>query len=84
MFEKESGAFAGMTAPGGPVYGLELLNGGIVTFPGGVPIWVDNIGCIGAIGVSGGSVEDDLKIAKAGASAVEYKMNNRWKWNKYN
>ena len=39
MFEKESGAFAGMTAPGGPVYGLELLNGGIVTFPGGVPIW---------------------------------------------
>ena len=38
LFEKESGAFGPMTQPGQPVYGLEHTNGGLVTFPGGVPL----------------------------------------------
>ena len=76
-----------MTLPGKPVYGLEHSNGGLITFPGGVPIkWLimDNLKFItlyvflrngsgefiGSIGVSGGTVEDDLVVAKAAAKAV--------------
>merc|ERR1712117_511547 len=70
LFEKESGAFGPMTQPGQPVYGLEHTNGGLVTFPGGVPLRNKNGHFIGTIGVSGGTVEDDLKIARAAADAV--------------
>ena len=38
LFEKESGMFGPMTQPGQPVYGLEHSNGGLITFPGGVPL----------------------------------------------
>ena len=38
MFEMESGKLGPMTQPGGPVYGLEHCNGGIVTFGGGAPL----------------------------------------------
>jgi len=59
-----------MTQPGQPVYALEHTNGGLVTFPGGVPLTTKSNGFIGAIGVSGGTVEDDLKIAKAAQQAL--------------
>ena len=59
-----------MTLPGKPVYGLEHSNGGLITFPGGVPIKNKSGEFIGSIGVSGGTVEDDLVVAKAAAEAV--------------
>lgn len=55
--------------PGGPFFGLENTNGGLVVFGGGLPIFVDNR-FIGAIGVSGGSVEQDVEVATAGAKAI--------------
>ncbi|MEI6856676.1 heme-binding protein [Psychrilyobacter sp.] len=52
--------------PGESLYGLNLTNDArIICFGGGFPIIMDNQ-VIGAIGVSGGSVEEDMAIAKAG------------------
>ena len=52
------------------MYGLEHSNGGLITFPGGVPLKSGAGEFIGSIGVSGGSVEEDLVVAKAAAKAV--------------
>ena len=46
--------------------GIQETNGGLVVFGGGLPLYKDGF-LIGAIGVSGGSVEQDLDVAKAGA-----------------
>jgi uncharacterized protein GlcG (DUF336 family) len=55
--------------PGGPFYGVENSNGGLITFSGGVPL-SDNTGeTWGAIGVSGGTSDQDAAIAQAGAAA---------------
>jgi uncharacterized protein GlcG (DUF336 family) len=54
--------------PGGPFYGVENSNGGLITFSGGVPL-IDGTGeTTGAIGVSGGTSEQDAAIAQAGAA----------------
>jgi uncharacterized protein GlcG (DUF336 family) len=42
----------------------------LITFPGGVPLKNNKGDIIGAIGVSGSSVEDDHEVATAGANAV--------------
>jgi uncharacterized protein GlcG (DUF336 family) len=53
--------------PGAPAHGLENTNGGLAPFPGGVLIR-DQYGTpIGAVGVSGGVVNQDLEIALAAA-----------------
>jgi uncharacterized protein GlcG (DUF336 family) len=57
------------TQPGGPLYGLDNTNGGLIVFGGGLPIFVDNR-FIGAIGVSGGTNDQDVEVAKAGAKAI--------------
>lgn len=50
--------------PGNSLYGLQDTHPGkFCIFGGGIPIIRDNH-CIGAIGVSGGSVEQDIKVAK--------------------
>ena len=60
---------AGMTQPGQPLYGLETTNNGrVVTFAGGIPLMRDGE-VAGAIGVSGGTVEQDQEVAEAGAAA---------------
>jgi glc operon protein GlcG len=41
----------------------------LVIFGGGVPVTVDN-NLVGAVGVSGGTAEQDRQIAEAGADAV--------------
>jgi len=56
--------------PGGPLYGLQNnLGGRMVIFPGGIPIW-RNGELIGAVGVSGGSVDEDEICALAGVAVV--------------
>jgi uncharacterized protein GlcG (DUF336 family) len=56
-----------LAAPGGPLFGLHSNGGGrFVIFGGGIPL-VDETGVVfGAIGVSGGSVEEDHAAAEAG------------------
>lgn len=59
--------------PGGPLYGLETVHAkagrALVTFGGGVPISVDGE-IVGAIGVAGGTPDQDHEIASAGAAAA--------------
>ncbi|WP_020180831.1 heme-binding protein [Methylopila sp. M107] len=70
FFGMPTGAIGGLSQPGGPLYGIEHSNGGLITFPGGLPI-VDKDGVmIGAIGVSGSSVDNDHTVATAGAEAL--------------
>jgi uncharacterized protein GlcG (DUF336 family) len=56
-----------LAAPDGPLFGLHSNGGGrFVIFGGGIPI-VDPTGLvIGGIGVSGGSVDEDVACAEAG------------------
>ncbi|KQV57391.1 MULTISPECIES: heme-binding protein [unclassified Caulobacter] len=56
--------------PGAPAPGLERSNGGLMTFPGGVPLRDANGRLVGAIGVSGGSPDQDAEIARAAAAAL--------------
>jgi uncharacterized protein GlcG (DUF336 family) len=60
---------APLCQPGEPLFGLQASNGGrLVIFAGGIPL--ERAGeVIGAIGVSGGSVEQDQTVAEAGADA---------------
>jgi uncharacterized protein GlcG (DUF336 family) len=68
FFDMESGDIGGLSQPGGPLYNIEVSNGGLISFPGGVPI--KSAGeIVGAIGVSGGSVEQDREVALAGVAA---------------
>lgn len=55
--------------PGAPAPGLERSNGGLMTFPGGVPLTAGGE-LIGAVGVSGGSPMQDAEIARAAAAAL--------------
>lgn len=62
--------------PSGDLYGIEETNNGLVVFGGGVPIYVGGY-LIGAIGVSGGSVAQDVAVATAGANALANGVNGR-------
>lgn len=55
--------------PGASLYGLQLTNNArIVPFGGGLPIIVEGQ-VVGAVGVSGGTVEEDMLIAQAAVDA---------------
>ncbi len=67
-FAMPSGEIGKLSVPGKPLYGIEHSNEGLISFPGGVPI-VDKDGIlIGAVGVSGDTVENDHLVAVAGAT----------------
>jgi uncharacterized protein GlcG (DUF336 family) len=69
FFDMPTGDIGSLSRPGDSLYNIEHSNGGLITFPGGVPLKV-NGKIIGAIGVSGSSVENDHTVAGAGASAI--------------
>ena len=66
-----TGDIGRLSQPGGPLYQIEVSNGGLITFPGGVPIKDGAGNVIGAIGVSGSSVENDHAVAAAGAAVIK-------------
>jgi uncharacterized protein GlcG (DUF336 family) len=70
FFDMDSGAIGNLSQPAGPLYNIEVSNGGLITFPGGVPLKNASGEIIGAIGVSGSTVENDHTVAVAGASAL--------------
>ena len=72
MFQRPTGDLGKISQPGSPVYGIEHSNQGIITFPGGVPIYDKAGELIGGIGVSGSSVENDHKVAEAGIKAIQH------------
>lgn len=73
FFDMPTGAIGGLSQPGGPLFNIEHSNGGLITFPGGIPIKGDGGLIMGAIGVSGSTVEDDHAVAEAGVQALEGK-----------
>jgi uncharacterized protein GlcG (DUF336 family) len=69
LFDMNTGDVGALSQPGGPLYNIEVSNGGLITFPGGIPLKL-NGEVVGGIGVSGSSVEDDHAVADAGANAL--------------
>jgi uncharacterized protein GlcG (DUF336 family) len=69
-FDMPTGALGELSQPGGPLFNIEVSNGGLITFPGGLPLSVDGQ-VIGAVGVSGSTVEDDHAVATAAAAAIQ-------------
>lgn len=69
-FDMPTGEIGKLSQPGGPLYNIEHSNGGLITFPGGIPIKNGNGEVIGAIGVSGSTVENDHIVAQAGVDAL--------------
>jgi uncharacterized protein GlcG (DUF336 family) len=70
FFDMNTGIIGELSQPGGPLFNIEHSNNGLITFPGGVPIKDAEGNVIGAIGVSGSSVENDHTVAEAGALAI--------------
>ena len=69
-FGMTSGQIGELSQPGGPLYGIEHSNNGLITFPGGVPIVNRDGVLIGAIGVSGSTVENDHLVAQAAVDVI--------------
>lgn len=56
---------AQLSGPGNELYGINTTNSGrVVVFGGGIPLR-RNERIIGAVGVSGGSVAQDIQVAQA-------------------
>ncbi len=70
FFDMNTGVIGTLSQPGGPLYNIEHSNGGLISFPGGIPLRNNDGEVIGAIGVSGDSVENDHLVAEAGAAAL--------------
>ena len=69
-FDMPTGVIGSLSQPGGSLYNIEHSNGGLITFPGGIPIKNAEGAVIGAIGVSGSTVENDNTVAQAGVDAL--------------
>ncbi len=70
FFDMPTGEIGKLSQPGGSLYNIEHSNTGLITFPGGIPLKNAEGEVVGAIGVSGSTVEDDHTVADAGASTV--------------
>jgi uncharacterized protein GlcG (DUF336 family) len=69
MMNLPTSALMDVSQPGAELYGLEQLSGGMVLFGGGL-LLESNGEVVGAIGVSAGSVDQDVQVAEAGAAAL--------------
>ena len=66
-----TGDLAPLVQPGAEFYGYDSLAGGrMIVFAGGIPLERDGV-LVGAIGVSGGSADQDQRAAEAGVSAFD-------------
>lgn len=70
FFDMNSGEIGKLSQPGKPLFNIEHSNGGLISFPGGVILKNKDGAVIGAVGVSGSSVENDHDVATAGAEAL--------------
>ncbi|MDT5151741.1 MAG: hypothetical protein QOI01_3474 [Mycobacterium sp.] len=69
LMNTPTSALTPLVQPGAELYGLEQTSGGMVIFGGGIPLTVDDV-VIGAVGVSAGSVDQDVSVAEAGVAAL--------------
>ncbi|WP_299135475.1 heme-binding protein [uncultured Tenacibaculum sp.] len=71
LFNKETGVLGELSQPNGPLFNIEHSNGGLITFPGGIPIKNADGDIIGAIGVSGSSIENDFLVAEYAVTLLQ-------------
>lgn len=69
-FDMPTGDLGKASQPGGPLYNIEVSNGGLISFPGGIPLKTADGTILGAVGASGTTVEKDRQIAQAGVAAL--------------
>jgi cob(I)alamin adenosyltransferase len=68
VLRMETSRLGEVSQPGSPLYGIQHTDSRLVVFGGGAPIR-EGDRVIGAIGVSGGSVEQDIACMQAGLAA---------------
>lgn len=69
FFDMTSEDLGAMAQPGEPIFGINVSNDGkVIIFGGGIPLVRGGI-IVGAIGVSGGLVPQDIEVAEAGVEA---------------
>ena len=69
-FDMATKELAPLAQPAAPLYGIEASNQGrLIVFAGGIPLKLGRR-IVGAIGVSGGSVDEDHDVAEAGLAAL--------------
>lgn len=71
FFDMETGEVGKLSQPGESLFNIEHSNNGLITFPGGVPVKNANGEIIGAVGVSGSSVENDHEVATYAVNAIQ-------------
>jgi len=70
-FDMATEDIAKMAQSGKPLFGINSTNHDkVVIFGGGVPIKLEDA-VVGAVGASGGTVDQDMKVAEAAASAFD-------------
>ena len=67
-FDMDSGEIGKLSQPGQPLFNIEHSNNGLISFPGGVLIKDKSGEIIGAVGVSGSTVENDHTVATFAAN----------------
>lgn len=69
FFDMTSEDLGAMAQPGEPIFGINASNDGkVIIFGGGIPLVRGGV-IVGAIGVSGGLVPQDIEVAEAGAES---------------
>ena len=72
-FDMPTEDLAKMSQSGKPLFGINTTNHEkVIIFGGGVPIKVGDT-VVGAVGASGGTVDQDLKVAEAAVAALDTK-----------
>src|SRR5215203_7179298 len=70
-FDMTSEALGEISQPGEMIYGIHASNDlRVIIFGGGIPL-MRNGNVVGAVGVSGGTVPQDIEVAEAGVEAFE-------------
>lgn len=70
LFDMPTGSIGELSQPGASLFNIEHSNEGLITFPGGLPIKNELGEVIGAIGISGSTVEHDHEVAEAAVQAA--------------
>jgi uncharacterized protein GlcG (DUF336 family) len=70
-FDMATEKLSKMAQSGKPLFGIDSTNHEkVVIFGGGVPLKVDDL-VVGALGASGGTVDQDIEVAEAAAAAFQ-------------
>lgn len=64
-FDMSTADLSPTVQPGASLYHIEFSNGGLITFPGGIPLTLSDGTIVGAVGVSGSTVDNDQAVAEA-------------------